>query len=127
MSSALEFTVTKAAERLRALPEKYRGLMGYTDSNSPDVIEAYLALAKEAAEILDPIFFGIRVEVGLPQLDRHGEPYKMVSSALDGNVADELSTELEHLLRDALDANPDIDPNAEHRLGARELGVGRAA
>jgi hypothetical protein len=118
--TALEFSLTKAAERLLELATLPAARININETN-PEDLEALLDLAKRLAGVIDPLFFGIAAEAGVvtPQ-----DPYdRVVTSAIDGY----LTYDLEKAADNIRDEEPCVDPNEEHRLGARQLGVGRFA
>jgi len=88
------------------------------DQDNADDLRALGALARNVAVAVDPIFEAVAYECGFDPID--------FAAVVTGGLECELASAIAHAVDEAKEAEREGgNPNAEHRQGARELGVGR--
>jgi hypothetical protein len=129
MAGIFEDEIDALCERFQALktPTKrgfvesfdYNGLLKQTtvDDNCPETLERMRALLIDAANAINPFFarFAKEAVVGKPD-----EYVQVATDAIEHYMQWELQDKADKIRED----QPYVDPNEEHRLGARQLGVG---
>ncbi len=121
----IQSVIEAVCERLMSLTKRTIARSRYVDSESLDELGALHDLMFELAHATDPLFSVIASCAAVGGKDDDGSETVVTDAVNCGRF--ELDYELRHKMEEIASERPYSNPNAEHRLSARQLGVGRAA
>lgn len=119
-TSDLQDVLEEAIARLATLETNPIADKAFIDEDDPDDLAALAALTLDIADALDPIFHEIAYRGGVGSRSRASAHAAYVTNAVEGNLDFDLRDRAERMAA----RRGAADPDAEHRLSARELGIG---